>query len=663
MDRSQHTYTALDELKQIQAEARESDSVDHLRRCFERVQTLRRSYIDDFDTQLFIADLQQEIVDRANSLRQDNAAAHPPAKTRRVGSNGAGAATPARPTPPPEAADETAEPASDAPRLDDKTWQRATYIGLFFAILLFATFIYLVQAARKINFLPPPQAQTAASQPAAGAGSPQPASAEPAAPLKPTLRLYTDLEPGTVSIDDGEAQNLKDGELVLDNLQPGQHSIRVLGRSGEAAFTFDVAENAAPRIVSIPSASNAMAVLVSAEDGKARLVTNADNSDVSLDGKSVGQATADGLTLDNLGKTDHDLQVTQGKDRQRFVLTYTPAPALTVYVKSDPNAGTMVVVAGQDAADVYINDALYRRKTDRGQVRIPLKVGEYTVRVHKNGFIDPPPKTVTVKKAEETAVDFRLDPAPQIATLAIKGALPGTMVYVDRDLAAVIGPDGNANISNVKPGDHSIELRREQALPKKFERSFRTGDVVLLSGPDVTLEKAIAENKPAPPPAPIEQPPAQNYGMEMEGSQVRRGGGFVPYHVPRVAGHYTFAAQSHIGGFLKHGKLQWYAGYRDDRNYVLFTLDGKHASIREVRDGKANEVARVPFNAESNEWVQVDLAVRPSAIDARVKTPDTGWTDLGTVNSTGRDFTQDKVGFYIPGNDEVAVSNFRFANH
>ena len=74
--------------------------------------------------------------------------------------------------------------------------------------------------------------------------------------------------------------------------------------------------------------------------------------------------------------------------------------------------------------------------------------------MHKVGFIDPPPETVEVKKAEETPMEFHFQPVPQIATLQIKGALPGTMVYVDTDLAASIGADGNANITNVKPGDH-----------------------------------------------------------------------------------------------------------------------------------------------------------------------------------------------------------------
>ena len=51
------------------------------------------------------------------------------------------------------------------------------------------------------------------------------------------------------------------------------------------------------------------------------------------------------------------------------------------------------------------------------------------------------------------------------------------------------------------------------------------------------------------------------------------------------------------------------------------------------------------------------------SVGARVKGADGSWSDLGSVTSPGRDFTQDRVGFYIPSGDEVAVSNFRFSRH
>lgn len=666
MDRSQQTYSSLDELRQIQFEARASTSLDDLRQYFERVQNLRRAHIDDFDMQVAIAEVQEEIIGRARFLREQPAAEgaavyleeHPPAQLVRRSANG-------------DLADPAASP--EIEQVDTKTWQRATYLALFFTGVLVIAFIALVQAARKTNGTPAEIASQQAQPPAPAKNAPAQNTANvsnlpvPVSP-KPAFRLYTDLIPGTVSLDNGDPVDLKDGQLILEDLKPGQHSVKVAGRSGSAVFNFDVDEKAAPRAAGVPSASNAMAVLVSQADGKGRLVTNAENSQVLLDGKPAGQAGTDGVDLDNLGTADHDLEVTQNKDHQRFVLTYTAAPTLTAYVKSDPNAGTVIINAALDGADVYINDNLYKRKTEHGQLRIPLKVGQYSIRVHKAGYLDPAPEQVDVKKAEESAVQFHLQPVPQVASLEIKGAAPGTMLYVDKDFAAAAGADGYVSVPNIKPGDHSIELRHDESLPKRFERTFHTGEAVVLSGPDVILEKVVAEKNPAPPPvaapasAPAENVAAETF-VDTEGSHIRKGGGFVPYLVPKTAGHYSFSAQGHIGGVFKHGKLQWYAGYEDAGNYVLFTLDGKHAIIREVRDGRSTEISRVPFNMDSNDWVEADVAVKPDVISARIRTTFGSWSTIGSVSSPGRDFTQGKAGFYIPSNDEVSVSNFKFASH
>lgn len=660
MDRSHRTHSPADELRRIESEARRSASVDGLRQQFERIQALRRAHPDDFDLQIRLAEVQDLVIERARALR-DGSDLFPSNRPKPKDANRF------------YLDDDAAEISPEVERLDAKNWQRAIYIGLFFAVILFAAFFYLIQTARRLNMTPAEtagQTAQATANPAGGAKAPVQTVSAPAVPTGPMLRLYTDLVPGSVSIDGKPPQALKDGELLLDKVEPGHHSMQVSGRTGEAGFSYDVSEKAAPRVVGLPAAANVMAVLVSTENGKARLVSSANRLTVTLDGKPAGVAGSDGLTIDKLGSSDHDLQVSEGNDRQRFVLTYTPAPALTVYIKSDPNTGAVVVVAGQDGADVYINNKLYRRRTEQGQIRIPnLKVGQYTIRVHKAGFLDPPPELVQVKKAEETRAEFHLQAVPQIATLQIKGALPGTMVYLDGDLAAAIKSDGNASISNVKPGDHAIELRRDGASTKKFQRRFHTGDVVLLSGPDVTLDKVVVENKQNPsaastPPdqetAATAQAPTNN-SMQVEGQQIHRGGGFVPYHTPHGPGYYTFALINRKGGgFLKHGKLQWYAGFENGENYVLFTLDGKHATVRKVINGHSKQVSRENFDFDSNEWVQVMLSVTSNSVSARVRSPGAPWIEMGGVSNTGRDLTRGKVGFYIPGSDEVAISNFRF---
>lgn len=617
--------------------ARRSQSVDELREYFERVQTLRRTHLDDFDLQVLIAEVHEEIVERAHALREEKSA--------------------------PEAdAPELVRLPAHAKPLDQRTWRRATFIGLFFTLIVLAAFFYLVQAARKSNLLLPAPAAASASV----AAKPQPAAAA-AAPPAPILRLYTDLVPGTVSIDDGPPRDLKDGELVLDRLAPGRHTIRVAGHSGSAEFTYTVSGSSAPQVIGSPTAANAMAVLVSTQNGTAHLVTNAENSNVLLDGTAEGRAGPAGLNMGHVTEEDHELEVAQGKDRQRFILTYTASPALTVYVKSDPNAGTLVLVAHQDGAQVFLNGKLYPRRTSHGQLRIPLKVGEYTVRIHKAGFADPPPETVQVEKAEETALQFSLKPEPRFATLAVRGAEPGTMVYLDQRLAAVTGIDGSAQLSNVEPGEHAIELRRGQSLPRQFARAFHPGDVITLSGPSVLLAKSAKESAasalPQPPPAAAEDTVAPAYDIRIQGERVHRGGGFLPYKVPPVAGTYSFLAQARKNGFLRHARVQWYAGYRDARDYVLFVLDGKHATVREVRGGESFEVARVPFSLHSNGWVEVQMRVKPDRIDAQIKTPGGSWVDLGgPPASPGQDFTKGKAGVYVPGKDELAVSDFRFSN-
>lgn len=658
MDRFGHSATSLDELKQIQDDARSSNSLKALRSYFERVQELRRIHSGDFDVQLLVAEAQEKIIERARDLRsragvlesegdlfKDSVNAAAPAELRDEESNS-----------------DHENPHPEPTEGNRKSWRRATYMALGLTAIICIAFFYLIQTARRINLAPavptPPKAAATEKVPV------QNAKLSEAAPATaPTVRLYTDLIPGTVSVDDGEPQDLKDGELNLDHLEAGRHSIKVAGRSGTAAFSFDVTDGSAPQAVAPVTATNAMAVLVSAQDGKGRLLTNVLQPEISLDGKLLGQVGPDGLALDGLGNTDHELQVAQGSDKQRFVMTYTPAPVLTVYVKSDLFAGVVTIITKQDGASIFIDDKPYRRKTDKGQIRIPLKVGEYVIHVHKDGFIDPPPQNVEIKKAEEAELTFNLEPVPSLASLEVRGAQPGTGVYIDKEQAATVGAGGNANISNVRTGEHSIELRLDGSITKKFQRNFRAGESVSLAGSDVALEKAVVEKAVEQPTVAASTPSsAPAPSISIPGEQVRKGGGFVHYNVPRAPGHYSFQAHAKIGGFLKHGKLQWYAGYENSENYVMFSVDGKHATVREMTSGKVNEISRVPFNASSGEWVQVDMSVKPGLITARVKTPETGWSDLGPVTSDGRDFTQDRVGFYIPGNDELAIADFRFSN-
>jgi hypothetical protein len=696
VDRSEETTSARDSLRKIRQETHDTRSLDVLREQFEHLQVIRRQSMDDFDLQVMIGDIHQEIVERARYLRGDlpePAAIHqdhsvifqapiggkPPEPVREQ----VVIRAPRPPEPPnfenlpavvkpkvERASSDAAEIPPEVTRVDAKSWQMIIGLAAFITVIVLVGIFSLIQTARKLNIED--------EKPAVAAKVDQPLKSKPevstpVAPVSntPNLRLYTDLAAGTMTID-GQPHSLVDGELTLDNLAAGRHSVKVAGTSGSATFQFEVNGRNAPKVIGMPQTNNALAVLVSEQDGHGELVTSLARPEVVLDGKSAGEASAAGLKLAGLGNADHDLQIVEDRDRQRFVMTYTPAPVLTAYVKSDSNTGIVQVLTGEDGVDVYIANTLFHRKTEHGQVRISIGAGRYPVRVHKAGFTDPPQALVEVKKAEVTPIQFRLQPANDVAGLQIKGAQPGTTAYIDRDFVAAIGPDGAAKISNIKPGDHSIELRHDLAITKKIQRTFRPGEILTLSGTDVTLEKNAPEPKPAVIPATTvtsgsesgtqpSNPPATVRENQPESAKLVKGSGFVSYDTPKASGHYSFRTQGHLGGVLKKSKLQWYAAYQDNENYVLFILDGKHAEIREMRRGKNIQWNKVSFTVDSSNWVQVDLAVRPGSVSSRIRTATEDWLDMGSVLSTGRDFTQDKVGFYIPPNDEVAVANFKFA--
>jgi CheY-like chemotaxis protein len=644
----------MDELQQIRNDVRLSTSLDQVRRSFERLQEIRRQYQNDFDLQIIAAEAHDEIIERARAIRAGGKQFEP------------------EPIDP-----EQAEIPPDIPKLNRTSWHVAVGLAVLLTVGVLATFFYLIQAARKLNFSSDQPATPAVAKATPPIGKATPAAAvtpspQPVASTAPTLRLYTDLTGGTATIDDQPAKDLSDGELDLNSLAPGTHTVKVESHAGSAAFTFTLPTGSdLPEVSGLPKSSNAMVVLVATKDGTGHLSTDASDANVAVDEKSAGTVTNGQLLLSDLDKRDHTLEVSAGKDQQKFVLTYTPAPTLTVFVKSDPSTGVLTVSTGLDGVTVFVNGFPYKRLTEHGAIRIPLKVDSYRIKVHKDGFQDPAVATVDVKKSAEASVIFHLQPLPpQYATLVLNGAQPATVVSVDHQVAATVGLDGTAKVINIQPGEHLVELQHESAVTKQLDRNFELGKTVTLSGADVALDRLAADNKsviPANPGPPIIPPPvvpefdtASNQNPAAE--QVHRGGGFLPYHTPKLPGRYFFQAHAKLGGVLRKSKLQWYAGYQDSGNYVLFSLDGKHAEVKEVRDGRAVDVGRIAFPVESEQWVQIEVNVNPDKLQARARAGEGEWRDLSPVTSSDHDFTKDNVGIYVPPNEEVAVANFRFSS-
>ncbi len=403
--------------------------------------------------------------------------------------------------------------------------------------------------------------------------------------------------------------------------------------------------------------------------------------------------------------------------------------------ESRHNLGTLVVVAGQDDARVFLNGKLQPQLTQAGQLRLPnLELKDYVVQVSKSGFQDPPQQKIRIRKSEEARLIFHLQPQnlqpqprpaplanlqppPRLASLIIQGGAPGTTVLVDQSLVGTIQSDGTLSVSTVNPGDHTVELRNERFKSRQFKKHFDAGGTISLAAADAALEaapeSALGELKITFTPAdanvaivkgnllkmvssgvPLNLPAGtytltartaerftRSSTLEVIGGQsrtldlslapsgmsrwddpggwkhegdsfTRKGGDFVLYGVMPASGTFVFSAM-----LTKGHLLQWVLNYSDPKNYVLFQMDDDNFYRAVIRNGEKTDEIKVPDKGDKKSFRTLGIRVSPTEVVHQIKHGDS-WTVLDRWTQPGTNPSLGKFGFYIPGNDQVALSSF-----
>ncbi len=336
------------------------------------------------------------------------------------------------------------------------------------------------------------------------ASAPLPATA-PAPPVVPPqlggLRVYTDLENAKVTLDGNKAGALEGGQFSLDSLADGQHSLAISDGSSQATFAVTSTHDAMPAIQGPLNVKNLKAIVVTSGAQQGQVISSYGPLPVSLDGNKAGSLSTTPLGLPNLQPGTHDLVVGTGKDEKKISFQVTTAPAVTIFLSADRNVGNLLVVTGEDGATVLLNGKKYARTTKHGQIMIAnLAPKQYTVSVVKDGFEEAPAQQVAIQKGQGAKLVFALRPAPSVAALVIEGATPMAEVMLDGKPLGKVEQDGSFSASSIKPGQHTIALRKDLFRPKELQRQFAPGGSVRLNASDVTLEStAPAAPALAPP--------------------------------------------------------------------------------------------------------------------------------------------------------------------
>lgn len=381
--------------------------------------------------------------------------------------------------------------------------------------------------------------------------------------------------------------------------------------------------------------------------------------------------------------------------------------------ESGRDLGTLLVVADQDDAKVFLNGKLQSQLTQAGRLRLPnLELKDYVVQVSKSGFQDPPQQKIRIRKDEQARLIFNLLPLPGVASLTIHGGTPGTTVLVDQTLAGTIQSDGTLSV-DVNAGDHTVELRKERFKPRQFKERFTAGGTVSLAAADAALEAApgVLTITFEPPDATVAlvkgellkmvssgvplnlaagtytltartaerftrsstleviagQSKTVNLSLGPSGmarwddpgawkherdSFIRKGGDFVLYGIVPASGTFSFSAMLTKGRFL-----QWVLNYTDPKNYVLVQMDDENFYRSVIRNGEKTGEIKVPDKGDKKGFRTLQISVSPRELVHQIKHGD-HWIVLDRCTQPGVNLSVGKFGFYIPGNDQVALYSF-----
>jgi hypothetical protein len=135
-------------------------------------------------------------------------------------------------------------------------------------------------------------------------------------------------------------------------------------------------------------------------------------------------------------------------------------------------------------------------------------------------------------------------------------------------------------------------------------------------------------------------------------SFIRKGGDFVLYGVVPTSGTFVFSAM-----LTKGHLLQWVLNYSDPKNYVLFQMDDNNFYRSVIRNGEKTDEIKVPNKGDKKSFRTLLIRVSPTEVVHQIKHGDSV-TVLDRWTQPGANLNRGKFGFYIPGNDELALSSF-----
>ncbi len=462
------------------------------------------------------------------------------------------------------------------------------------------------------------------------------------------VHIQASYAPVTVTVDNQDYGEAGPNGIDISNLALGTHDV-VLAE-GNTTHKISLTNGAAPTIeVRLDSDRNVGSLLV--------LTPGLDDVQVDIDGKpyKLRRKSKNGrIPIPNLAVKQHSIRVHkdgfQEEAPQTVDIKKGEEARLEFHLRPNPTVAALAIQGAAAGAQVKLDQKPAGTIGADGNLSLPdIPPGSHTIEVA--GF-----KPITRGfKAGDTVTIAQSDLVPQVTKFAVK-------VVVTPPNAAMTyrGPDGKTH--EVHPPSVELEEGMYTFTATAPAHTAETQNIVVGSGrPNlVTLNLPPAKAAATGVGVVTMEHWASESGWKLEnGWYEHRGGGLVLYPVQPSSGTFVFSVRR--SGFLNH-RIEWVVGCVDDKSdYIRFGIDKKSVHRAEVTGGKKQKEESVPLQSPAKELeftVRVDVSA--AGITTYVQENNT-WDKVDSWTASGLNPANGKFGFYLPGNDEVYLSNFSFS--
>jgi hypothetical protein len=464
-------------------------------------------------------------------------------------------------------------------------------------------------------------------------------------------RVFTS-SPQKIALDSQPVGDTGPDGLVLKNVTPGAHDLAVGEGPNQKKMVLTFGPSPTLTAFVKSDVNSGILVVVTGEDGAAVYVNGKEQKRKTQRGQlrilALGDVTVH-VAKDGFQPVgDKTATIAKGEEKQ-IEFKLVPLPQVAALQVRGAAPGTEILLGdrklGQTGADGNLSAG-----------NVPP--GDHVIELRREGFANK--RVLRSFKPGETVA---LTPG-DLALVATTGIIhlgfnpPDAQVTYRHSDETQSHPVRDPNLK-LESGSY-VFTAKAPGYTDKIERvQVAAGEMRSL---DLTLSKVTPPPAAAAKSSPVAVPDWSKSGWAMEdGAWVRKGGNFVVIKSGPVNGTISFTAElKKGGGFLRGaGKIRWFVDYTNSKNYAVFELDKKNFQAKDVREGRAFDRERTQHNSGELRSVDIQVEVTGDRITNRMKVGQQ-WVVLDSWTQPGRDFTDGKFGFFVPGSDEIGIANFRY---